>query len=532
MKRKKLQIDACIGSQLRDTQGETLSVEGADISALEAGEGRWNDNHGKGFFNSLGRVTDAKKIFKREDCENDRQEYYWDKVKSPYIYAKGYLYTDEDHSNAKACAAILRNIHKTDAPLKIKASVEGGVVARGLKDPSLLARTKIHSVALTFTPANNATLVEPLNLQKSDNEAADMQLIKSVMHLAQDNVPSFRHITRNASAQKIINNIDKIRELANTTNLSVLIEESNVEELMKNAIMGKITANIKKINELVKVKAPSGLFPQPKTTPITKPNIDEKMNLLPQKVTDHRQEIAGQRQDKYQRDIGKLKAKSTTPTKPKATDSDGVQPLLTGAQLKTQNTFKHHASKAMKDKDHLLNLGKKLLGKGVEKHRIKKILNGIKAHVKEDVKKSNAMDPKKIIGKVVRNVAITAALAGGAHYFENDNKAEAKPKVVKQLPSIKNEGYDAYIGEFKETKKDKKKKKMKKALTAGYGGGGVPTSQTGGGTFQTESLDKDFKYITCQDCGKEQVYSPNQVRCRNCSKGFSMKEIYSMNGSK
>ena len=85
MAKQPLEIDMIAGSQLRDTQGEMLSVEGADISELEAGKGRFNDNHGKGFFNSLGRVTGAKKIFKAEDCTSDRQKYYWEKIKAPYI---------------------------------------------------------------------------------------------------------------------------------------------------------------------------------------------------------------------------------------------------------------------------------------------------------------------------------------------------------------------------------------------------------------------------------------------------------------
>ena len=69
---KPLEIDMIAGSQLRDTQGEMLSVEGADITDLELGRGRFNDNHGKGFFNSVGRVTEAKKIFSEDDCENER----------------------------------------------------------------------------------------------------------------------------------------------------------------------------------------------------------------------------------------------------------------------------------------------------------------------------------------------------------------------------------------------------------------------------------------------------------------------------
>ena len=220
---KRLEIDACIGSELKDTQGETLSVEGADISELESGSGRWNDNHGKGFFNSLGRVTGARKIMTEADVTNDREQYYWDKVKSPYIYAKGYLYNDEDdHQNAKAAAAILKNIHKTDAPLRIKASVEGGVVSRGVRDSSYLARTKIHSVALTFTPANTATLVEPMCLTKSNTTTTeDNELIKFASSIAQDDAPSFIDISNDIRMKKIENNVLEINKLVKEEVLSL-----------------------------------------------------------------------------------------------------------------------------------------------------------------------------------------------------------------------------------------------------------------------------------------------------------------------
>ena len=214
MAKRSLEIDMCAGSQLRDSQGEMLSIDGADISALTSGNGRINDNHGKGFSNSIGRVTGAKKIYSEADCENDRHKYYWDKMKSPYIYVSGRLYNDEDHPNARAAAAILKSIHKEDAPLKLKASVEGGIIKRGERDKSLLAGTKIHSIALTFTPANKATLVEPLSLEKTCSSAEDEALIKSVAHLAQENVPNFIDITNALRMHKIEENVLKITELS------------------------------------------------------------------------------------------------------------------------------------------------------------------------------------------------------------------------------------------------------------------------------------------------------------------------------
>lgn len=252
MAKKPLKIDCIAGSAVRDIQGEMLSVEGADISELENGNGRWNDNHGAGFFNSLGYITEVKKIFKKEDCENSRHEYYWEKVKAPFIYCAGYLYDDDDHPNARAAAAIIRNVHKHDIPLKMKASVEGGVIARGDKDPNHLARTKIHSVALTFTPANQATLVEPVDLEKNmDTWEADQVLIKSVMHLAKTDVPSFRAITRNAQAEKIVRNFEKINELAKANGLTPIPEQS-VEQWIEEAITSKVHNNVMKIHEMVK----------------------------------------------------------------------------------------------------------------------------------------------------------------------------------------------------------------------------------------------------------------------------------------
>jgi ribosomal protein S27E len=75
---------------------------------------------------------------------------------------------------------------------------------------------------------------------------------------------------------------------------------------------------------------------------------------------------------------------------------------------------------------------------------------------------------------------------------------------------------------------------MVKALTAGYGGAGSPTANTGGGVLQSEALDdgrpkdKGFKYISCDDCGKEQIYSKYQVKCRECGTSFAMEKLHKL----
>ncbi len=206
-------FDAVAASELRDTQSEILSVEGADISELEAGRGIINDNHSNKLPDVVGRITEAKKIFGIEDCDNDRQRYYWNKIKAPYIYTAGILFDDEDHRSARAAAAIIRHQHRTDSPLKLKCSVEGGIVERGKKDERVLARTKIRGLALTFTPANHATLVEGLDLAKSASSTAeDMDLIKSYVPASMADVPTLIDFSKQISMAKIRDNIEKIHE--------------------------------------------------------------------------------------------------------------------------------------------------------------------------------------------------------------------------------------------------------------------------------------------------------------------------------
>lgn len=519
-KDNKLWIDMCAGSELKDTQGETLSVDGADIEELQEGKGRFNDNHGKGFFNSLGRVTEAKKIFKSEDCDNERHKYYWEKIKAPFIYAKGYLFNDEDHPNAKAAAAILRNIHREDAPLVMKASVEGGVIARGVSDSTRLARTKIHSVALTFTPANNATLVEPISLDKSSIDwEADRQLIKSVMHLAETNVPSFRHIQRHASANSIHENILKIKELSSKLGIEVPIDLPEPEIIMKNAVMNKIQNNIIRINELVKALKVNHLdlinnqvdkLPvDPKTSQgFSHPEVVTRwhgMGKIPEDHQDH-QEMANY--------INKLK---NTP------DTHGMNVNVNEAR----RLYDAHLAKSEDmDKSDLARAGKGLaisLAMGHAVHYMAEPPVEIKDH---------ATGVHRKIEQQKNTVVKEHNSRLGSEDIKLSNKEYGFKEKEPSVPSI-------------EVKRKKIKNKLKKALLAGYGGAGAPTDATGGGVIQSQSLEtkrkkkvknnlvnifkKSIEYITCDDCGHEQVMMPHQVRCRECKKNFT---LYRLNNKK
>ena len=539
-------IDMCAGSELRDTQGEILSVEGADISELQT-KGRLNDNHGSGFFNSIGKVTKAKKIFKEEDCEDDRQKYYWNVVKAPYIYVAGQLYDDEDHPNARAAAAILRNLHKTDCPLQIKASVEGGVVSRGIKDRALLARTKIHSIALTFTPANNATLVEPINLDKShlDTEA-DMKLIKSVMHLAETNIPSFRHIVRDAAADKIEENLARIHKIMDGAGLSTdKIYLPSKKAILEHALEKKIETNVEKINQLIldmvdeelnkglkskiagaMLAGATALTPTPTIDPQA-PNAPKNVASLeaPPKAPDHKAIFANV--SKQFPMLGAI----------------GMRETNGGERLdhKTVDNPKslHHGHTAGGMFGMMPNQAAFTLKQDNElSSKYPQLVEAAK-----DIKKNH-----KVFTDTFNSDPQVAADFAISLYKRNKGKTKSDEQLAYSWlnglkgswNTLKNKGPDAiknhwYVKDVMNNMKSirepaKATESVKKALTAGYGGAGAPGGRVGGAVIQSESLEdgRGFKYITCDDCGKDQIYSKYQVKCRHCNKNFKLEKLASV----
>jgi hypothetical protein len=488
----------------------------------------------------VGRVTEAKKIFKADDCDNDRHRYYWDKVKAPYIYVRGYLYDDEDHPNARAASAILRNVHKSDCPLKLKASVEGGVVQRGISDPSLLARTKIHSVALTFTPANTATLVEPLNLDKAQfNTEADMVLIQSVMHLAKTDVPSFRHIARDASATRVVENIERIAELVADQGSNIHVPSKN--DIIQYALESKIQSNVGKIKEIVHeikhdelekgvksalagaaLAGATALAPTPSSD---KPIPSQESIVQEQKTNLNR--MPAQHQEAYKKfaqqnpllgAIGMVESSGGV--------NYGHKPVGGHAAGGMFGMMPNAAAYILRNNPELATKYPKL------------------AEASKDIDKNHGAftetfnnDPQAAYdfadALLKRNKGKTKDMNMLIHSWNHGLKGTWN--------RLKNEGPDAiegadYVKKVSQAYKklhpnnDRKPAEVKKALTAGYGGAGAPTNLTQGGVLQSEAVDqgRSFKYITCDGCGKEQVYSKFQVKCRECGGSFAMDKLHKL----
>lgn len=150
-------LDGIGTSEAIDSSGELLELAGLDISDLTQGRGTVNVEHrgddapGYSFNDIIGRIIYAKKLFTRDECENERQRSYWDMCKLPFLYLKTELFDDENHPGAVAAAAMIRHYSKRGIPLLTRFSIEGSTLE--MKDKVIKAAIS-RRVALTVKPAN------------------------------------------------------------------------------------------------------------------------------------------------------------------------------------------------------------------------------------------------------------------------------------------------------------------------------------------------------------------------------------------
>lgn len=178
-------IDGIAASEVLDSSGERIEIKGVDISSLVKGTGGlFNFEHqSKDTQHMIGKILVAKKILKESDCENERQKYYWNKVKVPYIYTAGELFDGAGHSSAQDVAAMLRydvHLDKRKAKQLVHFSIEGSTLE---KQGSLIKKCIARKVTITLTPCNHTCIVEklkkPASVTKTKKSVIDNILGKS-----------------------------------------------------------------------------------------------------------------------------------------------------------------------------------------------------------------------------------------------------------------------------------------------------------------------------------------------------------------
>lgn len=154
-------IDGIAASENIDSSGEIISIEGMDISSLDK-TGNFNWEHKKDQPNQIvGKILKAKKIFKEEDCSNERERYFWNKCKVPFVYVMGELF-DEYTDSSKHVAGLF----KYDADKKgvnehnvVGFSIEG---AKLEKKGMTITRSIARKCTITEAPCNKAAIAEQM----------------------------------------------------------------------------------------------------------------------------------------------------------------------------------------------------------------------------------------------------------------------------------------------------------------------------------------------------------------------------------
>lgn len=181
-------IHGIAASENIDSSGEVVSIAGLDISSLtldgqltyEHEAAKVPDKDGKTLEMQIkipsqvvGKILKAHKVFSEKDCQDKHQLYFWNRIKTPYLYIMGELFDDYTEA-AKDIAGKFRY----DADKKgqnerkvMNFSVEGSKLP-GAKNGMTVTRSIARKVTLSGFPCNKAAIAEifPHSIEKDEDD--------------------------------------------------------------------------------------------------------------------------------------------------------------------------------------------------------------------------------------------------------------------------------------------------------------------------------------------------------------------------
>lgn len=146
-------------AEVPDKSGEVVSIKGMDLSTIEEGRGLVNSEHDNSFTKTVGKILNAKKIFKEADCIDEFEKRAFKSVNGAALLVGNIELFDgpEAHDEARAIAKIAKYSQRKNEPLMLGFSVEGGILER---TDSTIKRSIVRKVAITSGPCNEAARAE------------------------------------------------------------------------------------------------------------------------------------------------------------------------------------------------------------------------------------------------------------------------------------------------------------------------------------------------------------------------------------
>ena len=238
-------IDGIAASEHIDSSGESLSIEGMDISSLGGPDSILNWEHGSKDRPGqvVGKVTFARKIMKKEDAKSQRELYFWNKAKKPFVYIKAELFDGLGHSGAEDVSALLKYKNKDkgeDSRLVVGFSIEGGKIE---KHGMLVTKSIARDVAITVKPCNKICDAEVIDSDIADdflykNQNFDCEILESELSI---NSTSYRSLLldsiKKSEWKPSKEDKEQIKELKITPKAKEMIEEYSTDNNMRKALI-------------------------------------------------------------------------------------------------------------------------------------------------------------------------------------------------------------------------------------------------------------------------------------------------------
>lgn len=238
-------IDGIAASEHIDSSGESLSIEGMDISSLGGPDSILNWEHGSKDRPGqvVGKVTFARKIMKKEDAKSQREQYFWNKAKKPFVYIKAELFDGLGHSGAEDVAAMLKYKNKDkgeDSRLVVGFSIEGGKIE---KKGMFVTKSIARDVAITIKPCNKICDAEVIEGEVADdflykNQNFDCEIIEGELSI---NSTSYRSLLlesiKKSEWKPSKEEKEQIKELKITPKVNELIEQYDTDNNMRKALI-------------------------------------------------------------------------------------------------------------------------------------------------------------------------------------------------------------------------------------------------------------------------------------------------------
>ena len=200
-------------AQNKDHVGETVDIAGHNNQLLTLIKDEHAENN---FFHKVGSITYSKKIFSAQDCENEKQLRCWNHAQVPLLYAEGELADDTDHPNAKASAAMVQFGSRSDIPLNIGFSVDGGIFERkneaGQPDENgkIISSSASTALSLTSSPCNPKCKVWLENdLAKSFLSVAPPKRILDLIHAKRSKASIIDRQSKLLKSYMVLQNLSK-----------------------------------------------------------------------------------------------------------------------------------------------------------------------------------------------------------------------------------------------------------------------------------------------------------------------------------